>query len=108
MANAKKKIVRGESLDIDSLYLEAGYEPPRINVRKAIEKAAKKGKVKDFSYALAAEKLGLRNSNNIAKWFKNQNLNFNTLKMIMYVLDCSIEDLIEPSKRANKSKKTDK
>lgn len=105
MAKEKNKIVRGESLDIDTLFLESGYEPPKINLRRAVDKAVKSGKIDEFSYAIAAEKLGLKNSNNIAKWFKNQNLNFNTLKMIMFVLNCSIEDLVEPPKRKNKKKR---
>lgn len=102
MAKARnRRTTRGESLDVDALYLRAGYKPPRINVRTAIDKAIKggKGRISDFSYNSAAQILGLKNSNNIAKWLKNENLNFNTLKMIMFVLDCPIEDLIEPPKK---------
>lgn len=105
MGRAKQgKTVRGASLDIDSLFLASGFEPPKINLKKAIDRAIKTGKINNFSYSIAAEKLSLKNSNNITKWFQNQNLNFNTLKMIMFVLNCSIEDLVEPKKRSRNKK----
>ena len=74
--------------------------------RPRAKKAMRSGKarVPEFTYSAAAKALGMTNANNVAKWFNGDGLSFNTIKMILYVLNCGIEDLIEPpTKKKNKN-----
>ncbi len=101
----RKNTVRGQSQDADIKWLESGFEPPRIDLRKTIERLEKQGhktRCGKFSYSVASKLLGLKNSNNISKWFhpeKSQQLTFNSLKSIMWLLNCGIEELIESPKK---------
>ena len=105
MENGNMK-TRGKKIDVDALFKKDGYEPPKINLDRAIKKAMRSGKarVPEFTYLAVAKALGMTNANNVAKWFNGDGLSFNTIKMILYVLNCGIEDLIEPpTKKKNKN-----
>lgn len=104
---AKKKGKKKNKIDIDALFREDDYEPPKINFRRALELAKKNGnaRAEELTYESFANALKITNSKNINKWLKEDGLSFETIKMMMYVLNCKIEDLIDPPRLVEFPKK---
>ena len=106
----KTKGKKKHKIDVDALFEKDDLEPPKINFQRAVKLARKNGnaRAKELTYESFANELGLPHSKNINKWLKKDGLSFETIKMMMYVLNCKIEDLIDPPKLIEFPKKKNK
>lgn len=100
-SNKDRNRKRGASVNPDLIYKRRKKIPPYIDFERAFNDAKAIDKKTKWSYALLAKRAGLKNRNNIVKWFdkkRNSNITFRTIKLIFAILNLPINEYLVESK----------